>query len=214
MHRVMIIGGCLAVLTSAYTASQIVSAQAQPAPAAAAGTRIAVVNIEALLQSYKRAQIYKADVEKVLQPFRTQAEALKKKIMERQSELKVGNFDAVKRKQWEEASAQDMKKLDELEREAALLTNRKVEKELVPIYKEILEAIKAHAQSNGIQVVLSYAEDPKIDPFSLASIGRKVNGLESTGCVAPLYVDPAADITAALADVLNRRYDARPRAPK
>jgi len=213
MHKVMIIGGCLVAATAIYAVGQVVSAQAQPAPAAA-GTRIAVVNIEALLQNYKRAQIYKADVEKELQPLKAQAEALKKKIMERQSELKVGNFDAVKRKQWEEASNKDMKKLEELEREAALVNNRKVEKELVPIYKEILEAIKAHARSNAIQVVLSYAEDPKIDPFSLASIGRKVSGLESTGFIAPFYIEPAADITAALADVLNQRYNASQRTPK
>jgi Skp family chaperone for outer membrane proteins len=238
MYKGMMIGGGLAVLAATYALGQLLWAQGQPAPGqpapgqpapgqpapgqpapgqpapVPATTRIAVVNIEALLQNYKKAQIYKTEADRELQPLRKQAESLRKKIMEQQAELKVSNFDAGKRKQWEQATKKDINKLDEVEREAALRNNRKVEKELVPIYREVLEAVKAHAKSKAIQIVLSYAEDPKIDPFSLASIGRKVNGLESTGCVTPLYVDPAVDITAALADMLNQRYNASPPARK
>jgi len=217
MYKAIAGAGCVVALAGIYVASQLIWARGQNAPvpnapaAAAAATRIAIVNIETLLQSYKKAQLYKAELDKEIQPLKEQAETLKKKIMDQQAQLKVGNFDAAKRKQWEESATKDLKKLDELEREAALRTNRKVERELVPIYREVLEAIKAHARSHAIQVVLSYAEDPKIDPFSRASIARKVNGLESTGCVTPLYVDPAVDITAALADALNRRYSAAPK---
>jgi Skp family chaperone for outer membrane proteins len=207
MYKVMTSGIGLAALAAIYAVSHMVWAQGQP-PAPPAVTRVAVVNIEALLQNYKKAQIYKTETDKELEPFRKQAEALRKKIGERQVELRIGNFDPAKRKQWEEAVNKDIKKLDELEHEASLRNNRKVEKELVPIYREVLEAIKTYANSKAVQVVLSYAEDPKIDPFSMASIGRKVNGLEGTGCVAALYVDPAVDITAALADMLNRRFKA------
>jgi Skp family chaperone for outer membrane proteins len=207
MYKAIMIGGCVAVLAVTYAASRLAWAQGQPPNAPpAAGTRVAVVNIEGLLQSYKRAQRYKTELDKEMGPLKGQAEGLKKKIMDRQAELKVGNFDAAKRKQWEEATNNDIKRLDELEREYTQRGNQKIERELLPIYREILETIKTHARSNGIQVVLSYGEDPKIDPLSIGSIARKVSGLGSTGCVTTLYVDPAADITATLADVLNRRY--------
>jgi Skp family chaperone for outer membrane proteins len=210
MFKLMAIGG-LAALAATYAVTQLVLAQGQPAAPPAAAARIAVVNIEALMQNYKKAQIYNAELEKELKPLRTQAETLRQKIIERQRELRIANLDAAKRKQWEEASNKDMKKLDELEGEAARLNNQKIEKELVPIYKEMLDAVKAHARTHGIHIVLSYAEDPKIDPFSRPSIERKVTGLQTTGCVTPLYVDAGADITAALTDVLNRRFDALPR---
>jgi Skp family chaperone for outer membrane proteins len=207
MAKPKLIAGCLASLIAAYIVGQWIRAQAQPAPAPAA-TRIGVVNLAALLQNWKKGQIYKRELDKELQPLRAQAEALKKKIMEREAELKVGNPDTSKRKQMEEASGKDMKKLEELEREADRRNRTKVENELGPLYKEMLEAIKTHARSNSIQVVLSYLEDPKIDPFSFASIRRKLFGLETTGCVAALYADPASDITAALTEFLNRRFDA------
>jgi Skp family chaperone for outer membrane proteins len=212
MNKVVMLAVGLAAVTATYAVSRLAFAQGQPGPAPAA-TRIGVVNIEALLQSYKKAQVYNADLEKGLKPLRTQAEALKQKLLQRQSELKVANLDAGTRKQYEEANAKDMKKLDDLERQAQILRNNKAEKELLPIYKEIIEAVKLHARTNAIQVVLTYSEDPKIDPFSRTSIVRRVNGLE-TGCVAPLYVDPAVDITGALTDTLNKRYDASAQTPR
>ncbi len=212
MKRFLVITGA-AFLTAIYAVSRLISAQAPPVPMAAA-TRVAVVNIEALMQGYKRAQSYKTGLDKALQPLKTQAEDLRKRILDRKRQLKVGNFDAATRKQWEEASNSDMKKLADLERQADALNSRKIDQELVPIYKEILETMKAHARANSIQVVLSYAEDPKIDPFSAASIGRKVNGLATTGCVTPFYVDPAVDITTILIEVLNRRHEAAPQTPK
>ena len=81
------------------------------------------------MQTYKKAQLYKAEVEKELQPLRMKAETLKQKIIERQRELRIAKLDAGTRKQWEEAANQDLKKLDELEGEAAKLNSRKVEKE-------------------------------------------------------------------------------------
>jgi Skp family chaperone for outer membrane proteins len=208
-HLKTVIAGGLLTITATYAVARFVSAQGQPAPQqAAAKSRIAIVNLEALLQNFKRAQAYKTALDRELQPVRAEADALKEKILKQQGELRIAKLDAAKRKELQEAANKNIKKLDELQRHADKLNNQKVAKEFIPLYKEILEVVKTYARAHGIQVVLSYAEDPKIDPFSFASIGRKVNGLESTGCVTPIYVDPGADITAALTDMLNRAAEA------
>jgi Skp family chaperone for outer membrane proteins len=191
-----------------YAAARVVSAQTQPGPAAAATpNRIGVVNLEVLWQNFKRAQAYKAAREKVLQPLQTESEALKEKIAKQQSELKVANLDAGARRRLEENLNRDIKRLNDLQRDLNRLNSQKVAKEFVPLYKEIVDTVKTYARTQGIQLVLSYSEDPKTDPFSPPSIGRRINGLEGTGCAAPIYVDPAVDITAAVTDLLNRRDD-------
>jgi len=214
VKRTWIILGGLAALVAAYVGNQL-WAQQQPAQpvtvAAPANTRTAFINIETVLQKYQKAKVYKDEMDKMLEPFRLKAEKLKKEIIQWQTDLQTGKTSdskAVNKEQWEAGVRNNKRLLEDLQIQVGDLYRKASEKQIVQIYKEIDEAVRAHARAHGFHAVFCYGDSTQIDPLSIENIIRKIRGMESTGCVMPMYIADGLDISMPVAEVLNQRYTA------
>jgi Skp family chaperone for outer membrane proteins len=212
VKRTWIIVGGLAALVAAYVGNQLWAQQGQPvAVAAPATTRIAFVNIETVLQQYKKALVYKQEMDKMLEPHRLEAEKLKKEIFQWKADLQKGvtsDGKQVNKEQWENGIRVNTRKLEDLQILVGNLYRQASEKQIVQIYKEVDEAVKAHALGHGFQAVFCYGDSTQMDPLGIENIVRKIKGMEATGCVMPMYMAPGLDISVPVADALNRSYAA------
>jgi Skp family chaperone for outer membrane proteins len=201
----------LAALVAAYVGNQLwAQSQAQPVTVAApATTRIAFVNIETVLQQYTKAKVYKEEMDKMLEPFRQKAEGLKRTIMQWKNELVTGKTSdgkAVNKEQWENGVRLKTRELEDLQIQVGNLYRSHSEKQIVQIYKEVDEAVQAHARTNGFQAVFCYGESTLVDPLGIENIIRKIRGMESTGCAMVMHMAPGLDISVPVATALNRSY--------
>lgn len=212
MKRTWVILAGLAILAAA---GLVGPAHAQTVPAVGTTatsitpplqTRVAVVNIFSVFQKYRKAEIYKHEMEKELEPFKIKGEKLKKEIIKWTEDLRDPKFDPSKREQWERGILANKRELEDLNREAQKHIGKKNEGQVVQLYREVSDAIKAYAAANNFHLVLSFGEPTEGDPFTFANIQRKVSGMEMGGGICPIYISPGLDITAGVVDLLNRQY--------
>lgn len=212
MKRTMFFVGGLAALASlAYVGTRL-SAQGTGTPAAAAApaqTRIAFVNIETVFQNYTKAVTYKKEMEKTIEPFKTEADKLKAQILQWQKEL--GDPASLKdpkfnKEQWEEGIKLYKRKLEDLSAQVGKIVGKKNEEQVVQLYQEVNEAVKAYAVSNGFHAVMCYGESTKLPAMGFENISRKVQGMEGTGCLSFMYIAPGLDISQPVTEALNRGY--------
>jgi hypothetical protein len=98
--------------------------------------------------------------------------------------------------------------LEDLQIVVGNLYRQASEKQIVQIYKEVDEAVKAHALAHGFQAVFCYGDTTQSDVLGIENIVRKIKGMEATGCVMPMYFDPGLNISSAVAAALNQLYAA------
>ncbi len=214
MKRTMIIvGGLLALATTAYVGTRL-AAQGPATPAAPAQTRVAFVNIETVLQNYKKAVTYKEEMEKTIAPFRTDADTLKKDMIRWEQELndpgsptKIKEFN---RERWAEAIKNNKRKLEDLTTKVGKIIGKKQEEQVVQLFSEVNEAVQRYALTNGFHVVMSYGQPSKVAPLSFENISRQLQGMGGTGCLSYMYIAPGLDISQAVIDMLNRGFTGGP----
>lgn len=178
------------------------------APSAGAGaSKVAVVNIGAVFQKYEKAKFYKDEMEGMLKPFRLEAEKLKKEILDWKKAMEHPKFDPKERERYEAGIVANNRKLEDLDREARKRIGKKQEEQIVALYKEVNLIVNGYAQSNGIQLVLAYGDPIEGDHFNFGNINRKMQGMD-LGVCNPMFFVPGADITGAIIDTLNRRFQA------
>ena len=199
-----------AALTAAVFGPRLVAQQpaggGAPAPAAA-GPRIAVVNIGLVFAKYDRAKAFKGEIEASLAPIRTEAETIKKNILKYKEDAVKAPAD--KRDQYEAVIVAENRKLEDLDRSARKAITQKQEAQLAILWKEVNDVIEAYAAANSFQLVLGYG-DP-VEPELLKGLGqinRKMNAMDVGSCT-PLYISPNIDISNAVAMTLNQRFQAQ-----
>ena len=164
--------------------------------------RVAVVNIGVVFTQYEKAKQFKGQMEKMLQPFKDQAERLKAEIAKLEAQQKDMQTRAEDKAKFEQAIITGKRKLEDLDREARAKIGKQQEEHLIALYKEVVNAVKEHAETHGIQIVLGYGEPPDADLFTFANINRKLTGMDMGGSV-PLYFRPGIDISQHVVDSLN-----------
>jgi Skp family chaperone for outer membrane proteins len=206
----IIVGGLVALATMAYVGSRL-AAQGTGTQAAPAQTRIAFVNIETVFQNYKKAKLYKEEMEKTIAPFKAKADTFKAEILQWQRDLAMDpiqqkNIKDFNKERWEYWITDRKRKLEDLGKEVGQLVNKKNEEQVVQLYQEVNKAVESRALANGFHAVLSYGESTKLPPLGFENISRKVQGMEGTGCLSFMYIAPGLDISQAVTDDLNRSY--------
>gem|GEM_PF-2555444 len=209
MKRTMLfVGGLLALASTAYVGSHL-WAQGTGAPAAPTQTRIAFVNIETVFQNYEKAVLYKKEMENAIAPFKVKAEKLKAEILQWQRELQdptSAKNPKFNKEQWEAGILKNKRDLEDLTKEVGKIVGTKNEEQVVQLYKEVNDAVQAHALANGFQAVMCFGESTKLPPLGFENISRKVQGMEGSGCMSFMYIAPGLDISQAVTEALNRRY--------
>src|SRR5262245_28448102 len=149
-----------------------------PQPAAPAG-RVVLFNLAEILQKYDKAKDLTAEEEKF---FKDAAQALEK-------DKSGGVLDRERRRKLTEQ-----------------IIKRK-ESNYAELIRDVAKAAESYAKANGVAAVLSY-----IDPIEEkkrwfpANVMRKVEGMDQSAALVPFYIDPKADVTTQIVDILNRGY--------
>jgi hypothetical protein len=88
---------------------------------------------------------------------------------------------------------------------------KKSDEQMIQMWKEVENAIKAFAPGNGYQLVMHYSEPlSDADKYSAPNIQRKLVGPGSSGGVCPVYFAPQMDISQDIVNTLNNMYPAQP----
>ena len=188
---------CAAVLATLATFGLAGQARAQ-------GTRVAVVNIGAVLTKYEKAKTFKAEMEGTLKPFKDEAEKIKKNVLAYQEAVQK-TTDTKLRDQYEQALRVLKRQLEDLDIEARKKLGSKQEQNLIQLYKEVSDHIQAVANANGIHLVLGYGEPPDANLFTFMNINRKLSAMDM-GSTVPLFYHPSLDISETVIASLNRAY--------
>jgi Skp family chaperone for outer membrane proteins len=177
---------------------------------APAQTRVALVNLLSVIKNYNKAKFYESELEETLKPFRTDAEKLKSSLVQWQNYLsdpKNASIKAEDREKGEKSVTTLKRQLEDLDKEARKAFGKKREQQVVQLYKEVDEAVKRYAVSNGFHLVLSYGEPVNpADLLGAPNIARKLEGINMGGACMPMYFADGMDISAAVVDALNRAY--------
>jgi Skp family chaperone for outer membrane proteins len=200
----------VAALVAALYAGKLVAQGSRPAtpattPAAGAGprTRIALLNLSAVIRSYDKFKAYNEEIKKAVEPFankeksvKTEAEGLAK---ERENPTtKPERKEMIDKRLKELQRIMEDNKAD-FQREMA----KKQGQQLVILYSDIRRVAERYAAAHNFDVVLHYndAVDSK-DYWSEANVARKMQA----GALMPLYYTAGMDISQDIIHALNAEY--------
>jgi len=177
------------------------------AASAQAQTKIAVINVGEVFQKYDKAKQYKAELEKVLEPKKAEAETLKKQIMDWKKALETPDFVKKEdRSKYEQAMLANVRKIEDIDRQLKPQIAKLQETQIVSLYRDLCSAVEGVAKANNIHLVLAYG-DVTEDRFNIFNINRLMNGMD-LGSTTPIFFDPSVNITQQVADTLNHHHRA------
>jgi Skp family chaperone for outer membrane proteins len=171
---------------------------------------VAVINLLQVVKNYNKAKFYETELEETLKPYRTQAEGLKAKLIQWQNYLSDPKNQQIKqedREKGEQSITSLKRQLEDLDKDARKAFGKKKEQQVVQLYQEINEHVKAYAPSHGFHLVMAYFEPvTAADIFAPANIARKLEGMQMGGSCMPMYFADGMDISNAIVETLNRAY--------
>jgi outer membrane protein len=203
---IFLVAGFAALIAGAYSSNYLFAqgGGGAPAPAAQAGTKIAVVNIGEVFNKYKRAQAFKADLEATLNPYKDKGKKLADQIKNLEDELRKPQLDPRTAAQYQDTIKAHKRTLEDMSAEIQRLLGKKQEDNLVTLWKEVNMGIDAVAKAYGFQIVLGYGdpmEKALMDQFP--NVNRKMQAMD-LGSTVPLYVHGSADISGIIVQTLNQ----------
>jgi Skp family chaperone for outer membrane proteins len=174
-----------------------------PAPTAAPGTRVAVVNINTVLKNYQKAQALNNAIKQDVQTYATQMNQKRDEINRLQADLTKPTTTPAQKDQWEKQIVNLQRALQDLDNEARKVISKKQGDIAVNIFHEIEDVIKAVATTNNFDLVLSYPDATTNDElYSQDNVVRKL----ASQAAIPIFYKPHIDITSAVVQTLNARH--------
>lgn len=178
---------------------------AEKAPAAGT-TRVAVINLGYVLGKYERASAIKEEMQTELNKIREEAKKHTENLTLWQTALQTNNLKDATKEQYEEKIIKTKRYLEDLNRQVQAKFGKSQQTQLVTLWNDIHEGVKAYTAANGIDLVLAYGEPlDKKDVMSYMNIERKMRGADQGGLV-PFFAGPGVDISDSVVELLNRRY--------
>ncbi len=168
-------------------------------------TRVALVNIGLVFTKYNKANAYKSQMEKLVEPYQLEGKKLKKEMLDWSEFMKNPKFDPKDKERYEQGLRGNQRKLEDLELQVRKVISKTQEEQVTNLYKEVHSAIHAFARANAIHVVLGYGEQMSGDLYGFANINRKMQGMDLGSC-NPLYVADGVDISQPVVEMLNASY--------
>lgn len=190
------------VLTTALVVvvSGVTSGSAYGQGASLPATKVGTVNIGVLFTKYRKAELFKKELETDLAPLKKEAENIKS-IMKQHEDWLIGNEkkepaqrDAAQGEKSRKAMLDGKRALEDLDMRARTLIGKKQETQLIQLYREIHAGVQSYAQQNGFHIVLAYGDPPEGDVFTFATINRKMSAMDM-GAAVPFYTQTGLDIS-------------------
>ena len=200
-----IVAGVLALAVAAYFGSRLWAQQPAAAAAAAGGTRVGVVNVGTVFSKYRKAQVFKEELQKKVMPFKEKMDGWRKDMIQYQEMLQKGD-SKYKKEDLEKAIVDRKRALEDTDKEVRNLIGKQSEEQLVHLWREIVERIQAYGAANGFHMVLGYGDPPDAKELNtFPNINRKMQGMDM-GSITPLYIAGGLDISEQVIQSLNAAY--------
>ncbi len=182
MKKPMLIAVLLALVACGAYVGPLLFAQ-QPNANTAPPTKVAVVNIRAVVKQNARAKALQAELEESLKPHKLKAKQLSDAV---DALTKNNRFaEAVQKKaEWEAVNAKILRLIEETHKD-----------KMPAVWNEINGYIDAVAKAYGFQIVLGYGDpdDPDVNAFQSVK-GSKLRSADM-GCTVMTYSHGSVDIT-------------------
>jgi Skp family chaperone for outer membrane proteins len=187
-------------------------AQAPAAPVQAPPqTRVALVNTIQVIKSYHKYKTFEDEQRRLAKPFEDKNKAYQDNLKEWQKVLENPASKPEDRESAEKQTRERKRQIEDNANEFKRVLSKRSDEQLVQLYREVEDAIKRYAASNGFHVVLQF--DERTNPaeiYTPPNIQRKVQGSAATGCCVPVYIAPGLDITGGVTTLLNGTAAAAP----
>lgn len=211
-RSVWLVVGLTALATATYFASQLGAQAGGGTLASSSGVRVGVVNVGTIFMKYKKAEIFKLDLQKKVEPYKNQMDKWHKELVEYQ-ELLQKNDPRYKVEDLQKAITDRKRALEDANIAVRKLVGKQSEEQLVQLWREIVDRIEIYGKQNGFHIILGYGDpqDAK-DLHTWQNINRKMEGMDR-GSVTPLYVGAGLDISDQVVQSLNASYAQNPVVP-
>ncbi len=205
MKRKVSLAAAAAALGLAVYFSSRLWAQA-PAPSAQppAQTRVALVNTVQVIKSYHKYKTFEDEQRRLAKPYEDRNKAYQDNLKEWQKVLENASAPAEHREKAEKEIKERKRQIEDNIGEFKRILAKKSDEQLVQLYREVEDAIKRYAASNGFHIVLQF--DERTNPaeiYSPQNIQRKIQGSAVSGATVPVYIAPGLDITGGVVTLLN-----------
>jgi Skp family chaperone for outer membrane proteins len=199
------------VKTSATSTTNAAAPASVPRP----GTSVAVVNMNAVLKNYQKAQQLNTQIKNKVQFYSNKMNEKRSEVQRLQAELTKPTLAPQQKDQYEKDILRLQRELQDLDAQARKEIGKEQGDIAVQIFKEIEGVIQAVAAANGFDLVLSFPDSSSTQPDEMYSQDNVVRKMASQAAI-PLYYKPHIDLTDAVVKTLNARYPpaaATPTAP-
>jgi Skp family chaperone for outer membrane proteins len=174
------------------------------------GTKVAVLNLAKVINSYKKwdafKEEYKAEYKRL---FEDKVAPMKDRMESLDKEIKAATTTPERK----EAATKELnhlqRQVQEIAEDAKTALGKKEADQFVQLYREVRDAVTTIATYYSIEIVMHYndAFDAK-DLDTPQNVARKMG---HPGCM-PLYINASCDISSTVIEYLNRAYAQKPAA--
>jgi Skp family chaperone for outer membrane proteins len=196
----------LALIVLCFTLGLVQASDQKNAPKSApkGTTRVAVINLGAVLAKYEKANDFKAEMARNLKELQGEAKSLQADLAKWQAALQKNEFRGGTKEQYEEKVINGRRRLEDLSRTASLTVGKTQQAHLETLWNDMQEAVKEYCAENKIDLVFAYG-DPKDNAGAFPNIDRKLRAADGGGAV-PFFMNAGVDISEAVVELLNKKY--------
>jgi len=208
----VILAGVAALVVGVYcTSHTLAQAQQQPTGQAAASgprTRIALINLAAVIRNYNKYKNATANMKRELEGVQETLKTKRKAITDKQAIAQQPNLSPEQKEQL----ARELRSMERDFDDASADFKQRFQKEdmevLVQVYQEVKDVVLRYAANYDIDLVMQYSDVPPEEANTPAAIGLRIR----TNACLPMCAAAGMDITTAITNILNQNLAANPAA--
>jgi Skp family chaperone for outer membrane proteins len=199
MRRFFHVGGVLLIVAALALAGRSWS-QTKPAPQPR--SRIALVNLTAIVKQYEKATAFQKELKAAVEPFKKKDTQLRAEYEALHKQLRDPDTAPAQRDQIEKQMKGLQEQIDDNQVEFKKVIGEKQDQQLVILYRDIQDAATRYAKAHDIELVLHYNDATTNEDFwNPLNVARKLQA----GACMPLYAMTGMDISNEVLAVLNEK---------
>jgi Skp family chaperone for outer membrane proteins len=213
-RNVSLVAGAAALGLAVYFSSRLWAQGPAPAVQPPAQTRVALVNTVQVIKSYHKYKTFEDEQRRLAKPFEEKNKAYQDNLKEWQKVLENPQATPQQKEEAEKQIKERKRQIEDNAGEFKRILAKKSDEQLVQLYREVEDAVKRYAGSNGFHIVLQF--DERTNPaeiYTPMNIQRKIQGSAATGATVPVFIAPGLDITPGVVTLLNGAPAAAQNAP-
>lgn len=173
-------------------------------PTAGPRTRIALINLTAVIRNYNKYKNATANMKRNIEAVQETLKTKRKAILDKQAAAQQAGLTPEQKEQ----IGRELRAMERDFEDASADFKQRLQKEemdvLVQVYHEVEDVVKRYAVNYDIDLVMHYSDVPAEEANSPAAVARRA----STAACMPMYITTGMDITSAITNILNQNLAA------